>query len=441
MTIPDRGRTFLFALLLHGLLLAGCTPRSEESGHTAPQAEASARRQFKSQLISQTIERPLKSIPDREHEEAWKGAFWGMGLARYRSPITDEAVLKSYASVESLSVSFHRALLEVTYTLYRGELQEQVSRFLMNTGEEKLFAMAALHLLRDKPDGDVRPLRTLMQKRFPGWREHPILVSLSFDLDSFAHRVPYVHPPLVDILKHRLSPAAPAVFSFQRTDRRWPGLVVVRDASGRFFRNNDGSLFCVPQLALAASNLPGYLTNGNTPQGVLSMQGFLPVTNTFIGPTETIQLVLPFEAPVQAYFHRPDTRDTVWTESLYARLLPESWREFTPAFEAFRAGRAGRTEIIAHGTTIDPEFYRGEPCYPNTPSQGCLTALEVWSSTTGKNCSSDQQALVDMLKKHQAGGGFFYVINLDDRGGPVALEEVQAEILWAEGMPGGAGEK
>jgi hypothetical protein len=416
-------------------------PRPEKVPHTAPQAEASARRQFKSQLFSRTIERPLKSIPDREHEEAWEGAFWGMGLARYRSPITDEAVLKGHFSAESLSVSFRRALLEVTYTLYRGELQDQVSRILMNTGEEKLFAMAALHLLREKPGGDAPTLRTLMRKRFPGWREHPILVSLSYDLDSFAQRASYVHPPLVDILKHRLSPAAPAVFSFQRTDRRWPGLVVVRDGSGRFLRNNDGSLFCVPQLALAASNLPGYLTNGNTPQGVLSIQGFLSVTNLFIGPTETIQLVLPFEAPVHAYFHCTETRDTVWTERLYAQLLPESWRGFTPAFEAFRAGKAGRTEIIAHGTTIDPEFYRGEPCYPNTPSQGCLTALEVWSSTTGKNCSSDQQTLVEMLRKHQAEGGYFYVVNLDDRKSRVTLDEVEGDIFRAERMLEGAREK
>ncbi len=289
---------------LSSLFLAACARRPEDVRHTAPQAEASARRQFKSQLISQTIERPLKSIPDKEHEEAWEGAFWGMGLARYRSPITDEAVLRGYASAESLSVSFRRALLEVTYTLYRGELQDQVSRLLMHTGEEKLFAMAALHLLRDKPDAGVPALRTLMHERFPGWREHPILVSLNDDLASSGRTTPYGHPPVVDLLAHRWPPGTPAVFSFQRTDRRWPGRVLVRDGSGRFLRNNDGSLFCVPQLALAASNLPGYLTNGNTPQGVLSMQGFLSVTNTFIGPTETIQLVLPFEAPVQAYFHR-----------------------------------------------------------------------------------------------------------------------------------------
>ena len=43
------------------------------------------------------------------------------------------------------------------------------------------------------------------------------------------------------------------------------GLAIVRDADGRFVRNVDGSLFNVAQYALARTNLPGTITNGNTP--------------------------------------------------------------------------------------------------------------------------------------------------------------------------------
>jgi hypothetical protein len=153
----------------------------------------------------------------------------------------------------------------------------------------------------------------------------------------------------------------------------------------------------------------------------------------FIGPTPNIQLRLPFEAGVDAYFHHPvSPADTVWSRSLYEELLPESWRSREPVYEAYYAGKAGRTEIIAHGTTIDPEFYRNLPCYPFTPSLGCLTTLELWSPLTGICGYSDQVELLNAYHSVGNGPGFFVLLELDDRKMPVTPGEVLPELLAAE---------
>ena len=223
------------------------------------------------------------------------------------------------------------------------------------------------------------------------------------------------------------------MFSLQRNDRRFEGRVVLRRADGRFLRNADGTLFSVGQLALSASALPGYLTNGNTPEGIHSFQGFDHAENPFIGPTETIQLVLPYEVPPGVFLH--DGTDARWTIELYAGLLPSSWRSHIRIYEAYYAGAAGRTEIIAHGTTINPAYYRSEPFYPNTPSLGCLTAQEIWSDLDGHRVRSDQQLLVDALHSMSFSGGYCVVVNVDDRRQPVSAEDARALVEEAEKTP------
>ena len=96
--------------------------------------------------------------------------------------------------------------------------------------------------------------------------------------------------------------------------------------------------------------------------------------------------------------------------------------------EAWNAGKAGRTEIIAHGTTIDPDYYKGRPFYPLTPSQGCLTAKEIWNVTTGHLLVSEQLNLVSAFMSTPGTKGYLYVINLDDQQKPVTREELEALV-------------
>jgi hypothetical protein len=194
---------------------------------------------------------------------------------------------------------------------------------------------------------------------------------------------------------------------------------MVRSKDGKFIKDATGKYFAVPQLARSVTNMPGYLSNGNTPQGMFKIFGFAVSQGSFIGPTTNIQMVLPYE-------HSTDVSDSV-TQSLgdnYRVLLPSSWKNYYPFYEAYYAGKAGRTEIIAHGTTVNPAYYAKQPYYPLTPTQGCLCTKEIWSAVDGKRIESDQQKLVDAVKKAGGANGYCVVIEIDDQQKPVSLKDI-----------------
>ena len=393
---------------------------------------ASERAEFLEHTIRSTIEEPLAGPLTDSTEAAWESAFRAMGLTRYRSEATEVGLSRAFESFAERSGSFRRALLEVVFSLEGDAYRSELWRVLGETREPKLFAMAALNTTRGTAGQSPQAVRTLLHERFPSWSAHPILLMLDHDLE-WAGRPSPEAPPLVDLIRYSIGSGSPVMFSLQRKDRRFEGRVIIRRSDGRFLRNPDGTLFSVGQLALSASALPGYITNGNTPEGIHSFQGFDHAENPFIGPTETVQLVLPFEAPPGAFLH--NGTDARWTIDLYAGLLPSSWRPYIRIYEAYYAGAAGRSEIIAHGTTINPVFYRTEPFYPNTPSLGCLTAREIWSDLDGHRITSDQQLLVDALRSISFADGYCVVVNVDDRREPVTPDEVLALVDAAEETP------
>jgi hypothetical protein len=236
------------------------------------------------------------------------------------------------------------------------------------------------------------------------------------------------------------------IYSFQRWNRDYAGMAVVQNADGSFVRDGQGRLQVFEQLARSGPDLPYFITNGNTPQGIYSVQGTDVSRTNFIGPTPNLQLLLPFEGEWGKYFHdsslispgtvaaimvhTPETRDEMSVDSLalYRQLLPPGWRSYAPMMEAWAAGRVGRTEIIAHGTTIDPEYFKGKPFYPLTPTMGCLCAKELWNPTTGHLLVSEQNNLVNAFLSTPGRKGWLVVLNLDDQRRPVTREEVEALI-------------
>ena len=188
--------------------------------------------------------------------------------------------------------------------------------------------------------------------------------------------------------------------------------------------DDSGKIIAIPQLARSLSNLPFYLTNGNTPQGIFRMNGFDVSKSMAIGPTTNLQLLMPCETSPQAFFPGANPTDSVWSEEVYKELLPAPLQDYLPLFESFFASKAGRTEIIAHGTTVNPEFYRNHPYYPLTPTQGCLCTREIWDEQDGKRSISDQQKLVNAIRKAGGPNGYCIVVELDNQQKPVSLQEV-----------------
>lgn len=392
-----------------------------------------ARDFFKKNLYENVIGHNLSLPLSDSTEKNWEEAFDGMEISLDNSSAYVPQFKKAFDSFGSRSLEFQRSFLEALYALYPDNFPQEVFKVVRSTSNAKIFAMGINYLIRNKSfNNKNRFFINLIEKKFPGWNGNPILLSLQTYLKNPAGKFVDKRPPLVDLLSKNYGPDNTIIFSFQRTDRNYPGIAVIRRPDGSFVRNGDGTIFYITQLARARTNLPYYLTNGNTPQGIFSIQGVDTSKLVDIGRTPNIQLVMPYEATPALFFHKDNPGDTAWTQQLYSNILPASWRGYFPIWGTYYAGKAGRTAIIAHGTTIDPSFYYGQPYYPNTPTLGCLCAGEIWSEFDGSRLVSNQAALFNAFVSTGSLKGFYVVVNIDDKKMPVVIDDVIMDILKAE---------
>lgn len=328
-------------------------------------------------------------------------------------------LLEALPTLGQRDAEFQRALLTAAHTLYAAEAAPLVWPLLPQLTASKPFAIAASTLLLADGTAAER-LRTLVPQQFPAWADDPRLTALLRRLNPSAA----VPPPLPELLAAPLRPGFPALYSLQRPGRHDMGLALVRAADGRFVRDATGQLFTSPQLALSRSGLPGTLTNGNTPQGVFAIVGAGTATNPNIGPTPYLLSKLPVEATV-AEFEHADTAPADWSPATYASFLPASWRGWPPFEEAWLAGRAGRDELLVHGTTINPDYYAGTRYFPGTPQQGCMISSESWDPATGRLLSSRHLTLA---QTYAAAGtradlaGYLIVVELPGEGAVTPAE-------------------
>ena len=399
----------------------------------SPRTTLSERVSFLKNLREETIQGRISKPLTHETEKEWSNAFWAAGLIRERTALVRNALAQAFLTWEKRGASFQRAALEATAGLFPCDFSSEMRAILGKTNNPKLFAMATYYLDKITTMPEERSaFVSLIENTFPEWGENPILFMLHHDLSKPRTETIKNRPPLLSLLSFSFKPGCPVLFSIQRLDRRYPGIAVVRGVNGAFIRQRDGSLFNVSHLALSLSNMPGTITNGNTPQGVFTVRGTGYARNVFIGPTPYLHSKIPFEASPAEFFHDSTFRDKDWSPDLYELLLPEDWRTYIPIWETFYAGKAGRSAMLTHGTTINPAYYQGEPCYPHTPSLGCLCAKEFWSPETGRAVMSDHLALLKAFLKDGNPCGFLVVVEIDDQKRPVTIDDIIIEILAAE---------
>lgn len=374
--------------------------------------------------IDSTIERVLALPINDSTENDYRDAFWIAQVSLTHDARIKRVLSESISMYNSVSLGFKRALLEAVYTLYPSEFTEEIDALLRTEHEPKLFAMLCHYLSLN--GGDKKRMLGLLFSRFPDRTNDPILQSLELFLTE---RRQIALPPLKDLLLTDLYKDRLVIYSIQRPDRNYPGLAVVRLPNSKFLLNDNGNLFYIKQLARSISNLPGYITNGNTPAGILSIQGTAVSSSTFIGPTPNIQTILPFEDSTYKFMHDSAYVGIDFNENIYNSLLPDNWKNNPMILEAYRAGKAGRNEIIAHGTTIDPSFYSGTTYFPCTPSLGCLCAPEIWSEQTGELVMSEQMRLMEAIKGYDLSKGLLIVAETEDIKSPVSIEEIEKLII------------
>lgn len=375
---------------------------------------------FKEDLIQKTILETIKEAPDTHNIDAWISACWAMGHARYRDNNTEQAIKNALGRYDSMAPSLLRALLEISYGLYPVEFLPEIRKILHHTQDTKLCAMAGLYLNRAEFSLETAiEIRDLLNEKFSQIPDDPILEMFRAELHFRPDR-----PPLDLILSRDFLPDVPVFFTFFRQNRDYSGITILRKSNGQFMVDRKtGELWRIPHLGRSNSDLPGYISNGNTPEGLFSVRGISFSENVFIGPTPMVELAMPGEISPKEFFHGT-VDDTVWTRQLYMSFLPRLWFQYLPAYTTYYAGMAGRSEIVAHGTTINPEFSVGKPWFPLTPSLGCLTALELWEWKTGKRIFSDQKKLINLMKKEKIKKAYWMVVELDDKKSSVGQEDL-----------------
>jgi hypothetical protein len=369
--------------------------------------------------------------------DVWPGAFWSaylVGLTDEQRGLLHEMTSKELVELSDKPVDFQRALLNAVYTLLPGQQRAPLVSALRGVETPREFAMAAYAILQASSLAHMRDMiRETMRDKFPDWDRDPILLVLHDRLEINPEDAIASRPPMVDLFAHPFKAGVPVLFSVHRLDRRQPGIALIRDAQGRFARTDTGTLFSVPHLAAAKTNLPGTITFGNSPRGIYTIRGMGRATNPFIGPTPYLWSKVPFEATVAEFLH-DDTLEpnTPWALAQYLSLLPASWAGYFPMQEAFHAGRAGRSEMIIHGSTMDPAPFRAQPFYPLTPTAGCLSTIELWNPEDGRLLHSDQITLLRAFEAAGGPNGYLVVVELDNAARPVTILDVIEDVLEAE---------
>ena len=408
------------------LLMAASSAPAQVSINTlhADYVTEGKRQRFDTYLHDTVISQALLSPLDSDGEYGYETAC----LAASQFMIKNKQVEAGYCNILShwptLQSSTKQAFLESVFGLYPGTYAPEIKKLLANEKQAKLFAMEAAYLMeKDTTPANKGYLLKLMALRFRDYAQNTVLHELRDYINNHNQYLQGPTPPIVDIFNNQKALHQKTIYSLQRWNRDYPGLAIIQNTDGSFAKDSTGKLAVFRQLGRSAGNLPYFITDGNTPQGIYSITGLRVSQNHFLGPTPNIQLVMPFEDDQAFWGDTYDSRKDALSN--YLGLLPATWQNYRPITEAFYAGKAGRSAIICHGTTLNPRYFEGKPYYPISPTMGCLCAAETWNASTGKLQDSDQLRLVNTFLATPEDNGYVIVINLNNKQLPVSRVEIE----------------
>ena len=207
------------------------------------------------------------------------------------------------------------------------------------------------------------------------------------------------------------------IFMFCRNNRLFPCLMVMKNVHGEAVRLENGTLWSNPSLASSARGLPSYQRNGNTPEGVLTIDSVMPSADQQTSYGKFRRMILYFV---------PKSKN----ESLIKSLLPASSHESEWWRNGVVSRDIGRNLLRIHGTgkiNLDPTT----PYFPFMRTSGCIAQKEnTYDGVTFQN----QRNLLDSVMKAMDMAptyanepnikGLLYIIEIDDKNAAVELEDL-----------------
>lgn len=376
-------------IILIGLLWCMVTHAQQQTDavFTTARARDSMQAALKS-MIHATIQLPFKN-----NETAWSGACWAMEILLYRPKRFEQQIPALIRQLPQQSVDLQYRFLEMLYTVYPRQFVKPIQQQWSYFANAKVKAVALEYLKLN----NVYVLTTTQTDTLP-----PHLLTFKTQQNNSV-----LQPKQDDFLAADFLPGQVVLCSFQHCNRNLPGYLMIRTAQHSWLSDSVGKPYRFPQLARSITNLPYYLTNGNTPQGLYRLKGWAQSDNKFIGTTTNLQMVMPDEDGAPSFFDTTPTN----LAAAYGQLLSPSFITYTNLWQSYRAAQLGRSEIIAHGTAIDPQWYKGKTYYPHTPSLGCLSSPEIWN---GRLVKSVQQAWVNTVQSITDATGYLMVAEIAD---------------------------
>jgi hypothetical protein len=376
-------------------------------------------------MVDATLKLPFADSTQINYESA----FWAMEYLEYKPSAALPKLKKIVQLFSFLDTSFRNNLLELIYSNYPKELEYDVKKLLKEpTLTPKQFAVCSEYLIRANPKNSEIVNKYLSTKM--GGMVEAENVNLYYYVLDKLQKNKYNSTSKKEVIKSLLNNEFLAnknvLISFQNKNRNYPGLVLIKQPNGELVKLND-TIFYVPQLARSSSNLPYYISNGNTPQGIFRVNGFGISTNSFIGPTQNLQLCMPYECALQDFFDE-SIEDTLWNKKIFVSIIPEKFQEESTygfLLESLIASMVGRFEIISHGTTVNSAYYKSKPYYGFTPTMGCLQTKETWNYQSGLRTYSDQEKLVNAYKSIGAEKGYLIVLDIIDANRAVTLNDIK----------------
>lgn len=332
----------------------------------------------------------------------WQSYAWATSLLIDNSKQNQAVLQKALQNFNQLEKSDLQKVFESVFACFPNQFVPEIQKIAESESEnEKIFATAINYLSQNNVAVDY-----LMDSKFKN-SNHPIIQALRNQFQSNYHPISLAE--LKRMVDYNKTKKIKFLYSIQHKDRNKVGKVFIQSENGLLAKEN-GKVILIDQLARSATNLPMYITNGNTPVGVFKIDALAQSENVFIGPTLSFVTFLPFECEASLFY---DSSTTNFTLEKYLNFFPKELRNNSLLQQTFWAGKAGRSEIHFHGTTIDPNLYSDKEFYPQTPSMGCLCSNETWDKD-GNLLESSQQKLVNTWLETPNEKGYAYVLELQE---------------------------
>lgn len=352
--------------------------------------------------LKDSIINPLATDFLANKEINWRSYAWATSYLIDDSKQNYAVLEKALKNYNQILKSDLQKVFESVFGCFPNQFVDKMRIIAENENEnEKIFATTINYLAQNKIE-----VNYLLQSKFTN-SNHPIIQALRNQFEANYNAISIAD--LENIIRYNKDKKVKFLYSIQHKDRNKPGKVFVQSENGSLIKDNS-RVVLIDQLARSATNLPTNITNGNTPVGVFRIDSLAKSENVFIGPTLCFVTYLPFECEASTFFNATTTEFTLEN---YLSFFPNKLRKNTLLQQTFWAGKAGRSEIHFHGTTIDPNIYIGKEFYPQTPSMGCLCCSETWDND-GNLLESSQQKLVNTWLKTPSESGYAYVLELQE---------------------------